>query len=346
MSSPASSASDSAWASWFSGLLGLSAEPPEGEAVMIQGQSMVKKCGILRQTGLVTETQQQTSDMFGFKWQKRDTFEGDAFQADTRRWLAERYGDLENATWWSEYGNCPVVLDAGCGAGHAALLLFGESLHRLRYLGVDISAAVDVAAARFAERALPGSFMQSDLCSLPLPDESVDVILSEGVLHHTDSTERALKTVSRHLKKGGRFLFYVYRRKGPIREFTDDYIREKVRGLSPTEAWNAMVPLTRLGKMLGDLNIELDLPEPIDVLEIPAGKITLQRLFYWHIFKAYYRPEYSIEELNHINFDWYSPVNSHRQTEDQVRQWCREAGLQIEREVIEPAGITVIARKE
>ena len=32
--------------------------------------------------------------------------------------------------------------------------------------------------------------------------------------------------MQRHLKPGGRILFYVYRKKGPIREFTDDYVRE------------------------------------------------------------------------------------------------------------------------
>ncbi len=42
--------------------------------------------------------------------------------------------------------------------------------------------------------------------------------------------------------------------------------------------------------VLGELNLEIDVPEAIDVLEIPAGPIDLQRLFYWHVCKMFYRP--------------------------------------------------------
>ena len=47
-------------------------------------------------------------------------------------------------------------------------------------------------------------------------------------------------------------LFYVYRRKGPVREFTDDLIRERAAPMTPQDAWEAIVPLTRLGQALGD----------------------------------------------------------------------------------------------
>lgn len=47
------------------------------------------------------------------------------------------------------------------------------------------------------------------------------------------------------------------------------------------------MPLSRLGKVLGELDIEIDVPEAVGLLEIPAGRINLQRLFYWHVFKAF-----------------------------------------------------------
>ena len=178
----------------------------------------------------------------------------------------------------------------------------------------------------------------------PLAPESVDVIFSEGVLHHTDSTRGALLSLAPLLKPGGRFMFYVYRRKGPIREFTDDYIRAKLQDMAPQEAWDALTPLTRLGQMLGELDIEVDVPEDIALLDIPAGPINLQRLFYWHVVKAYYRPG-EFDEMHHINYDWFAPVNAHRQSPEEVRAWCDEAGLEIERENVQEAGITIVARK-
>ena len=89
------------------------------------------------------------------------------------------------------------------------LSLFSERLPHVRFLGVDVSEAVDMAASRFAERGIQGAFMQADIVDLPIPEESVDVIFSEGVLHHTDSTERALKGLATKLRPGGRLLFYV-----------------------------------------------------------------------------------------------------------------------------------------
>lgn len=329
---------------WLFELLGLPALE-EGDVGTAAGVPLELRGGILRSRSLLSAAQSQTADTFGFKWSRRDTFESEAMRAPIREWLVERYGSVEDASFWNDHGEAPIVVDAGCGAGLAAIELFGQRLHKIRYVGIDVSRAVDVAAQRFAEQELPGGFVQADLAQPPFADGSVDVVFSEGVMHHTDSTEGALKRLARLARPGGRFLFYVYRRKGPIREFTDDYVRDRLQGLEPEEAWARLVPLTKLGKALGDLHVELEVPEDVELLEIPAGRIDVQRLFYWHVFKAYHRDDLSLDELNHINYDWYAPRNAHRQSPEQVRAWCEEAGLEIERENVQEAGITVVARK-
>ena len=301
--------------------------------------------GIMRVDGSTSDAQAQTADVFGFKWQQRETFESAQAESAMRSWLVERYGNIEQASWWDEYGERPLVLDAGCGAGRSAVLLFGDRLRAARYLGADISEAVDAARDRFVREGLEGGYLQCDLLHLPLPPESVNVIFSEGVLHHTDSTRAALLSIAKLLRPGGRILFYVYRRKGPLREFADDFIRAQLQELAPEEAWEAMKPLTRLGQALGELDVSVEVSEDISLLEIPAGKIDLQRLWYWHVCKAFYDPNLGLEELNHINYDWYAPRNAHRQTPEDVRLWCSHAGLEIERERVEEAGITIVARR-
>ena len=124
------------------------------------------------------------------------------------------------------------------------------------------------------------------------------------------------------LVPGGRFLFYVYNRKGPVREFTDDYIRDALQGMGQSEAWDALLPLSKLGRSLGALDVTLEIEEPIELLGVPAGPISLQRFFYWHVCKTYFDPELTLDEMNHINFDWFAPTNAHRQTPEQVREWC------------------------
>lgn len=341
----ASKVSDPSAPAWFAALFDAVPPAAEGARFELRGRSFETRGGIPRSLKLHSPAQEQTAEAFGFKWHKRDTFERPEQLARMREWLIERYGDVAAEPWLAAASGAPVVLDAGCGGAMSAIELFGLALDRLRYVGVDVSAAVEVAKARFEERGLRAGFLQADLCDLPFAPGTFDAIFSEGVLHHTDSTRGALAALTPLLKPGGRFLFYVYRRKGPIREFTDDFIREKLQAMTPAEGWAAMEPLSKLGKALGDLDVEIEIPEAIDLLEIPAGHINLQRLFYWHVFKAFYRPEYTLDEMNHINFDWYAPKNAHRQSAAEVRAWCAELGLAIERERVEEAGITIVARR-
>jgi len=294
----------------------------------------------------ITDSQLQTSDAFGYKWARRDTYESPAVMDMTRAWLLQKYcgGDIAVRDGWLAGGR-KVIVDAGCGAGVSGLLLFGDVLRDHDYTGIDISTSVDVARIRFAEAGAPARFVRADLATVALPPESVDLVFSEGVLHHTDDPAASLAHLSRALVRGGRAMFYVYAKKGPIREYTDDVVRDALRPLDDEAAWKALEPLTKLGKALGDLQVTFTVPEDVPFLGIPQGTYDLQRFFYYHVCKAFYRPDYAFGEMHHVNFDWFRPVNCFRQTPEQVRGWCETAGLEIERLHVEESGITVVARK-
>jgi arsenite methyltransferase len=300
----------------------------------------------LPDSGTITREQAQTRDTFAFKWARRESYEQEAMQQFSREWLFQRYcaGDPQVVQCWLA-GGPHIILDAGCGSGYSALLLFGDELRNHDYLGVDVSDAVVVARQRFAEAGIPADFLRANLSSIPIPDESVDVVFAEGVLHHTDVPAASFRSLARKLRRGGRFLLYVYARKAPIREFTDDHIRAQLQPLSDEEAWRALEPLTRLGKALGELGVEVTVPADIPMLGIRHGTYDLQRFFYWHFMKAFYRPEYTLEAMNHVNFDWYRPLNCHRHTPDEVRAWCANEELVIERLDVQEAGITAVARR-
>lgn len=315
-----------------------------GQALQERGLHI--RNGIPRSTETLSAAQKQTEDVFEYKWSQRASYESLAGSPEARSWLEQRYGAAEQMPFLADGKDRPILLDAGCGSGYSALALFQPIFERVRYLGADVSSAVDVARERFLERNLADvAFIQANIVDLPLPDECVDVIFSEGVLHHTDSTRDSLFALTKKLRPGGWMLFYVYRKKGPVREFTDDFIRQKLQSMSPERAWAEMLPLTKLGRALGELNIDIEIPEEISVLQIPAGKISLQRFVYWHIFKAFYRPGMSLDEMCHINFDWYAPRNAHRHSPEEIRAWCQQAGLRIRRETVEESGITIVAEK-
>lgn len=225
------------------------------------------------------------------------------------------------------------------------MLFFGDYLRKHNYIGMDISEAVHLAKIRFKEKGYSGSFIQADITNSPIPDNSVDIIFSEGVLHHTDSTEKTLKNLTKKLKKGGRFLFYVYAKKAVIREYTDDYIRNKLSSLTDERAWEALKPITQLGIELGKIKGKITIKEAIPLLDIKQGEYDIQRFIYWNICKMYYDESLSFDEMHHINFDWFRPSNCQRHTPAEIKKWCKEAGLIIERINVQSAGITVVATK-
>ncbi|MBL8016059.1 MAG: class I SAM-dependent methyltransferase [Ignavibacteria bacterium] len=293
-----------------------------------------------------TPEQAQTESTFGYKWKMREFYENEEIKVKQREWLVDRYcgGDEAMFSKWLAGGG-KIIMDAGCGSGYSGMLFWGDYLKDNLYLGVDISDAIEVAKERFKEASLPGEFLKVSVLDLPVPENSIDIIFSEGVLHHTDSTERSIKYLTGKLKKDGLFMFYVYVKKAPIREFTDDHIRQQISGMNNDEAWNALMPLTKLGKALADLNTEIDVPEDIPYLGIKKGRIDIQRFFYWYICKMWVRPEVNLNEMNIVNFDWFRPLNCQRHTPEEVKEYCSKAGLEIEHMDVQESGITVVAKK-
>jgi len=287
--------------------------------------------------------QLQTSYSFGFKWQqiwKHDSPESNDLVRD---WLVQRYGFKDPQEMSDYFNRHQFILDAGCGNGLSSSQWLTPE-NKATWVGADISVAVDVAQERLSR--IPSThFVQADLLQLPFRDQTFDTIFSEGVLHHTPSTEQALKALVPLLKPGGEFLFYVYRQKGPIREFTDDYIRQIVSPLPPEKALELLRPLTLLGQALAELKVEVEVPEDIPYLSIKAGRYDVQRLIYWHFAKMYWNDKLSFEKNEFVNFDWYHPRYAHRQTEAEVKRWCAEAGLSITHFDTQESGFTVRATR-
>jgi SAM-dependent methyltransferase/uncharacterized protein YbaR (Trm112 family) len=97
------------------------------------------------------------------------------------------------------------VLDAGCGMGRWLHFAARAGAHMV---GVDVSAAIDVAAAREGERA---DFVQADLQWLPFAPASFDLVYCLGVLHHLEEPVRALRALAGLARPGGEVRIYVYR---------------------------------------------------------------------------------------------------------------------------------------
>ena len=92
--------------------------------------------------------------------------------------LATRFGMMLELL--AESGERPVLLDLGCGPGLILDYLAAMGgVDRGKYLGIDLSSAmIDVARARWPMH----EFSCRDILTAPLPEQSVDVVIMNGVL--------------------------------------------------------------------------------------------------------------------------------------------------------------------
>lgn len=105
-----------------------------------------------------------------------------------------------------------VVLDYGCGPGHD-LVGFGVYSKPKRIIGMDLSpTSLAEARDRMALHGVPIDLVQleSGATRLPVDNESIDLIHSSGVLHHTPDPEHILTEFARVLKPGGAIQIMVY----------------------------------------------------------------------------------------------------------------------------------------
>lgn len=105
-----------------------------------------------------------------------------------------------------------VVLDYGCGPGND-LVGFSEFSNPKLLIGADVSpTAIEASKVRLALHGKKPDFLliDEDSNQINLPDQSIDLVHSSGVLHHVKNLGAALNEINRVLKTGGRFQVMIY----------------------------------------------------------------------------------------------------------------------------------------
>ena len=99
-----------------------------------------------------------------------------------------------------------TVLDIGCGAGMDLLLAARRAGQTGRAIAVDMTDAMVERARTTATKAglRQVEVRKGDATSLPVADDSVDVVISNGVLNLVPEKERGFAEIIRVLKPGGR----------------------------------------------------------------------------------------------------------------------------------------------
>src|SRR5262245_31539158 len=132
------------------------------------------------------------AESFGLQWNtfSREQLDNDRLHESERRLRGE-------TGLFPEQIAGKIVLDAGCGMGRFLDIVSRDGAALA--VGVDLSSAVDAAAANLSDRD-NALIIKGDIYRLPFRRASFDVVFSIGVLHHTRSEEHTSELQSlRHL---------------------------------------------------------------------------------------------------------------------------------------------------
>lgn len=321
---------------------------PAGSPIRLEsdaGHTYPVEAGVARfvSAAALPAEQAATGGTFSLKWSRVGTFgHDDATRDFHHRWYLQRYGWGSEADFAAFLADQDRVLDAGCGVGRdvAWYLQHAPGL----VAGVDISSAVDLAARNVGPN--PRLLLaQADLANLPFPPDYFDYLACDQVLHHTFDPRASFAHLVSRVRPGGVLAFYVYKVKGPLREFADDHLRAAAAIMSEEEAYRLSDALTRFGKALTEQQVEIDVPVDLPELGITAGRFDLQRWLYWNVFKCFYNAEWDWETNVMTNDDWYRPATAYRYRPEEIRAWIAEEGLETLHEDVGDAGLSYRCRK-
>lgn len=242
------------------------------------------------------------ADSFGFQWQRYartqlDDAANDQSEKDFHRKTGLTPEDLKGK----------LVLDVGCGMGR-----FADVATRwgARVVGIDLSAAAEVAARNLADREFVA--FQADVFALPFAPESFDFIYSIGVLHHTPNCEQAVKALPQYLKPGGTLAVWLYSAYNKWYRFSDIY--RKITHRLPARTLH------------GILRVVVPTVNVVDsTLRVVPGIGRPLSGFVRHVFPVNRNPNRRWRVLD--TFDWYSPQYQSKHTYEEVFRWFENCGM-------------------
>lgn len=186
-----------------------------------------------------------------------------------------------------------VFCDVGCGCGRN-LVYASEFAQKL--IGIDLS-TTSLAFAKEFVKSDNLELIEGDNLEIPLDENSVDLVVSDGVCHHTGNTFKAFSECVRILKPNGKLYLAVYKkyRYYPI-------IYYLVGGLF------RLMNKIKLGKII------------IDILFVKS---------HYLLYKVFKKQKLSLNETKNIFYDYFLTPIATFQSKANVSLWASSTNTKI-----------------
>lgn len=297
-----------------------------------------------KSVGTAAIEQSKTNATFSDKWRRFKNYgHSRAHQAFLFDWYCKKLGLPDLSGLKEFYAAKSRVLEVGPGSGFNTKFIAEHCPGEVFALDVSDAALTTFEHTYAFDNC---TVVQADLMLSPFPDAHFDFIIADGVLHHTPDTREAVRALYRKLAPSGQMFFYVYKKMGAVRYFSDQHIRDSFMTLPPEDCYAACQGITDLGRELSKLGAKITLDKAIPVLGIPAGTHDVQRLLYYNFIKCFWNDAFDYETNNMVNFDWYHPHNAWQHSQAEVEGWLKELGAtEYTFQDANPNGISTLVRK-
>ncbi len=195
-----------------------------------------------------------------------------------------------------------LILEVGCGYGRFVDVV---QQHEGTIIGIDLSTdSIDV-AQEFVGHKKHVHLVQCDLFHLPFRHNIFGGIFSIGVLHHTPDTRKAFEALLPYLQPGKPIAIWVYH---PRNKASVNRWRRMTGHLSPQWLFGACVLNQALFSWVRALPGGYRFNALVPGASPQPGSRFWQRVL--------------------VDFDSHAPRYAHVHTEDEVRSWAVDSGLQ------------------
>ena len=187
---------------------------------------------------------------------------------------------VENAKWnylkQDLKGRSGISLEVGCGSGHFSALLAQMGFKAIL---LDYSKAA-IVCARNSFTGLGGrerkQYVVGDALQMPVADESIDVVVSCGVLEHFENPVQPMREMARVLQPGGLFYADICPRKFSLKGMLD-FLYHKPKGWY--EASMSKNQIQSYLKVIGLQSIRIFAAGVLPPINIPGkGRLKIDRV--------------------------------------------------------------------